>query len=255
MKKIEERQEEIRNILSINEHIRVEELAARLHVTGATIRSDLREMEKRQEISRSRGGVSLVRPQIVDLKVKEKIFINAEQKMKIAMAAVQLIKNRDSIMMMSGTTMEAMARQIGTTVELNVVTPSIPIAFTLAAKENVEILVLGGKLTHTSLSVRDEYTIQGLNNVFCTKLFTSCDGLDFGTGVVTATNEEARLTSTMMKSAAKTILLADSSKFGKTGFGRISRLEDIDTIITDDGIAESYRNRLEDMGIEVIIAQ
>jgi DeoR family transcriptional regulator of aga operon len=57
----------------------------------------------------------------------------------------------------------------------------------------------------------------------------------------------------MIRAAQKTIVLADSSKFGKRGFGRICRLEEVDQIITDKGISEHMVKLLEDMGIEVVI--
>ena len=67
---------------------------------------------------------------------------------------------------------------------------------------------------YLSLSVRDQYTIEGLKHVSCTKLFFSCDGLDLSSGGITAFVDEARLTRAMMNAAGKSILLADSSKVG-----------------------------------------
>jgi DeoR family transcriptional regulator of aga operon len=52
----------------------------------------------------------------------------------------------------------------------------------------------------------------------------------------------------------KTIVLADSSKFGKKGFGKIAALEDVDMIISDSGLSEHYIQKLEEKGIEVILA-
>ena len=57
-----------------------------------------------------------------------------------------------------------------------------------------------------------------------------------------------------MNVAQQRILLADSSKVGKCGFGRICGLEEIDTLITDSGISESLKNKIEALGVEVIIA-
>lgn len=254
MGKIENRQSDIRNILSTVENMSVEALAERLLVTGATIRKDLKDMEARHEVSRSRGLVSLVRPHIVDLDVQDKIFINAESKNAIGTMAAALIRENDSIMMTSGTTIEAMARHVVAKGYLNVLTPSMAVALTLTQKKGVEVFVLGGHLNHNSLSVRDEYSIRGLDNTSCTKLFLSCDGLDFNSGVMTAMLEEARLTAHMIAVAPTTILLADSSKVGMTGFGKICRLKDIDMLITDPGMPEGVRHRLELEGIRVIIA-
>jgi DeoR family transcriptional regulator of aga operon len=64
---------------------------------------------------------------------------------------------------------------------------------------------------------------------------------------------EAHLNSKMIRSVQKTIVLADSRKFGRKGFGKICELEDIDMIVTDAGIPEMYRQKLEEKGIEVVI--
>lgn len=254
MNKIKDRQEEIKNLLSIKEEMSVAALAEHFNVTGATIRTDLREMEARNEISRSKGLVSLVRPHVVNLSVKEKIFINAEQKNKIGAFAASMVQNRDFIIMTSGTTIEAMARQITPKEHLDVVTPSVSVALTLAQKSGVDIYTLGGKLQTTSLSVRDSYSLLGLENVFASKLFLSCDGFDISTGVITATIEEARLTKAMMNVSNQIILLADSSKLGKTGLGHICDIKDIDILVTDSDIPERTRETLENMGVHVEFA-
>ena len=64
---------------------------------------------------------------------------------------------------------------------------------------------------------------------------------------------EAQLNRKMINAAQKTIVLADSSKFGKRGFGRICGLEDVEQIITDSGISDHMVDTLKGMGIEVTI--
>ena len=80
------------------------------------------------------------------------------------------------------------------------------------------------------------------------------DGVAADFGVTTSNLEEAALNKAMMNTALKTVVLCDSSKFGKKGFGKICNLDKIDTIVTDDGITDSMRQILEDAGIEVVIA-
>jgi DeoR family transcriptional regulator of aga operon len=59
----------------------------------------------------------------------------------------------------------------------------------------------------------------------------------------------------MIDCAQKIIVLADSSKFRKRGFGRICELESIDHIITDDNLSLFIRQKLNDMGIEVTLVK
>ena len=58
----------------------------------------------------------------------------------------------------------------------------------------------------------------------------------------------------MMHSASKIIILADSSKFGQRGFGRICSLEDIDVIVTDRRISEQSIAMAQEAGVDLVIA-
>jgi DeoR family transcriptional regulator of aga operon len=58
----------------------------------------------------------------------------------------------------------------------------------------------------------------------------------------------------MIRSAQRVIVLADSSKFGRRGFGRICSLSEVDVIITDRGISDSMAKRIELAGVELVIA-
>ena len=81
------------------------------------------------------------------------------------------------------------------------------------------------------------------------------DGIDLEHGITTSTIDEAKLTRKMMKASSQNIVLADSSKFGQRGFGRICALEDIDVIITDDRISEQMVAIVEEAGVDLIIVK
>ena len=81
------------------------------------------------------------------------------------------------------------------------------------------------------------------------------DGGDLEFGVTTTNMMEANLNRMMMGTAQKTILLVDSSKFGKRGFSKICDLSGIDQIITDENIPQSYLENLTELGIEVTVVK
>jgi DeoR family transcriptional regulator of aga operon len=87
-----------------------------------------------------------------------------------------------------------------------------------------------------------------------TKLFLGVDGIDLDFGLTTTNSMEASLNKEMIKAAHKIIVLADSSKFGRKGFGRICGLHEVDQIITDSGIDEKTKTKLFELGIDVTIA-
>jgi len=99
-----------------------------------------------------------------------------------------------------------------------------------------------------------DYAEAALSDFSCSKLFFGVDGIDLEHGITTSTIEEAKLTQVMMRSASKIIILADSSKFGQRGFGRICSLEEIDVIVTDSRISEQAVAMAEEAGVDLVIA-
>ena len=94
-----------------------------------------------------------------------------------------------------------------------------------------------------------------LSNFSCSKLYMGVDGIDLDFGITTTDMMEANLNRVMMQTAQKTIVLADSSKFGRRGFSKISDMEEVDHIITDSHISPATAKRIEEMGIELTIAE
>jgi DeoR family transcriptional regulator of aga operon len=254
VKTISERHLFIKEQLYKNGFVTVQDLAEQLEVTGATIRRDLRIMEGENLLRRNHGGASLVHEKVIELSLTDRSLICPDEKARIATAAVAILGENDSMGVTSGSTIEAFVRQLQHKGPIKVVTPSIRLGVLLMEKMDVDLRILGGRIVPNSMSTRDEYSIQGLHNVRCSKLFFSCDGFSIEDGVTSAFVEEAHLTESMMKIAQQRILLADSSKIGKCGFGRICGLEDVDTLITDSGISESLKAKIEALGVDVIIA-
>ncbi len=254
MKSIKERHQFILEHLQKNGYVKVVDLAKQLDVSVVTIRKDLRMLEDQNKLHRMHGSASPSRSNVVDLPVREKSLLNADKKAAIARAACGLIQEGDSVLLTSGSTIEAFAKEINVKGPLNVVTPSIRVGIYLSEKENINILMLGGHLNVRSLSVRDAYTEEGLKYVRCNKAFFSCDGFDFEAGVMTAVVAEARVTDSMLNVATEVYLLADSTKLGKSGFGKICDISGVDVLITDDGFPKSMKERFEEEGIKVIIA-
>ena len=246
----EERQSIILELLIQHNSILVTDLATHLNVSSVTIRKDLTDLEREKKLYRNHGKAILIDPYIDNRNVSEKEKLYVEEKRLIGMKAASLITPKDSILIASGTTMHALARSIVPADELTVITASMEVSNILASEKNIYIIQLGGILRHSSLSVVGKYAENILADFSCSKLFIGVD--DFG---ITTTNMmEASLNRVMMQTAQKTIVLADSSKFGRRGFSKIADMEDVDHIITDSRIPPSTALRLEEMGIEVTIA-
>lgn len=251
----EERHNLILDYLMQHNSVLVSDLANKLNVSSVTIRKDLTELEKEKKLYRNHGRAILINPYINDRNVNEKEKFYIEEKRLIGMQAASMITKKDSILIASGTTMHALARCIQTTDKLTVITASLQVALILSKDKNIDIIQLGGILRHSSLSVVGKYAEAALSDFSCSKLFIGVDGIDLDFGITTTDMMEASLNRVMMQTAQKVIVLADSSKFGRRGFSKISDMEDIDQIITDSKIPPATAKRIEEMGIVLTIAE
>ena len=220
-----------------------------------TIRKDLTELERANKLYRSHGKAILINPYINNRSVNEKEKLSTEEKNAIGRIAADMITKDDSIIIASGTTVHALARNIKPIHNLTVVSASLQVSEILANNEAIEIIQLGGMLRHSSNSVVGKYAEQMLQNFCCSQLFLGVDGIDLEFGLTTTDVREADLNKEMMRTAQKTIVLADSSKFRRRGFSKIANIEDVDMIITDSAIPEAIAHRIREMGVELIVVE
>lgn len=248
-----ERHQFILNKLQNEGFTQVTHLCKELKVSSVTIRKDLKMLEDRHLLFRTHGGASLSNPYTVDKPVNEKEKLQSTEKMRIGAAAAQTIEPADSVIIASGTTVLALAKNIKTVQQLLVVTSALPVAMELLQHETIEVIQLGGIIRKSSSSITGAYAQNMLTDFFCSKLFLGVDGIDLEYGLTTTSVVEAHLNRQMINASQKVIVLSDSTKFGRRGFGRICGIEEANQIITDKGIPDHYVNQLEGMGIEVTI--
>jgi DeoR family transcriptional regulator of aga operon len=233
--------------------VKVLDLCTELNVSSVTIRKDLKLLEDKSLLFRTHGGGTLGNPYTGDRPVTEKEGIMAGEKSSIGAAAAGLIEPNDCILIASGTTVVSLARNIEPRENLTVITGALNVALELIHHPGIEVIQLGGIIRKTSSSVTGAYAEKILDDFSCSKLFLGVDGIDLEFGLTTTNMMEAQLNKKMIAACQKTIVLADSSKFGKRGFGRICGLEDIEQIITDSNISEHTVSTLQSMGIEVTV--
>lgn len=253
MRSITERHQLILQQLKESGRVNIQELSDLMDVSGVTIRKDLKLLEDKNLLFRTRGGGSINNPYAFEKPINEKALINAEQKQKIARAALPLIEQHDSIMISSGTTVYELARCLYPTKPLTVITPAVKVAQELSSRTHVEVLQLGGLIRPNSYSVVGAQAEQMLENLSCGLLFLGVDGIDFEFGLSISNLIETSLNRKMIEAAQTVAVLADFSKFGKRGIGKIGDLEQLQYVITDAGILPETVNMLEDRGIKVII--
>ncbi|MAX71302.1 MAG: transcriptional regulator [Flavobacteriaceae bacterium] len=250
---IVDRHKRIIRKLNADGFVTVSNLSEEFNVSLVTIRKDLKLLEEKKLLFRSHGKAIPVNPYITENPVKIKEKINAPEKNKIAIAAAKTLEPHDSIIIASGTSVIEFARCIKPVQGLTVLTASLNTAIILSKNKEIDVMQLGGMVRRSSASVVGPIGEKMLAEFTFTKLFLGVDGIDLDYGLTTTNLMEASLNKEMINSSQKIIVLADSSKFNKKGFGRICELDKVDQIITDSGIDEKTQNRLFELGVELTI--
>lgn len=251
----EERHNLIIQTLLRQESVSVGELSSLLQVSAVTIRKDLSELENAKKLYRSHGNAILIDPYINNRTISEKAKLASHEKSVIGYYAAQLVTKDDSIIIASGTTMLSFAHNIEPQHHLTVVSASLKVSEALGPNEAIDVIQLGGTVRRSSLSVVGRTAEEFLEDMACSKLFLGVDGFDPNFGITTTDIREADLNRAMMKAAQKTIVLADSSKFGRRGFVKIADFDNIDMLITDSKLPDKAAAALEQTGIDLRIVE
>ena len=117
----------------------------------------------------------------------------------------------------------------------------------------MKLILSGGILEHDSNIFYSEESANFISRFRADKVFLSAGGVHLDMGITTYFYYEIAIKKAMIKSAKNRILVTDSSKFNKISTIFFANIEEIDTIITDDGISDEYREIIELKGIKIYI--
>lgn len=250
-----ERRMKIMQKLSTQDHIFVKDLSEEFGVSEVTIRNDLEQLEEKKLLIRARGGAMNFQQEVsFDLHLGEKHKIKMSEKARIGKMAAKLICDSDTVIIDSGTTTIEIVKNLQPTLtNVTVITNALNIANQLISNQNITLIVPGGVLRKNSLSLIGPLAEKNLANFHVDKAFIGVDGFDTSKGITTPNLEEAYLNQIMIDIASEVIVVADSSKFLRKSLAFICKIDRIGTVITDAGILEKDKKRLEDANIKVII--
>lgn len=246
-----DRRQQTLRILKDRGQISVSNLSELLQVSEATVRKDLRHLEDEMLLTRTYGGAILANHNVYDRPFAEKAKQHAEEKYRIGQAAADLVEDNDTIILDSGSTTLQLARHLRGKRHLVTITNSVHIVQELLGMPDVEIILLGGIVRSTAASAVGPFAEEMLKQHSVRRLFLAGDGLDVDYGLTTTNPLEASLNRRMIQAAQETIVVIDSSKFGRRGLSRICGLESIDRIITDDHISDKVLAGLREADIVV----
>ena len=244
-----ERQEKIVQILEERPRVTVEELAKQLGVTAMTIRRDLKYLESVQIVSRTFGGAVLKSKLTLELPRQEKEMQHQAEKERIGQAAAALVEEEQTVLLDSGTTAMAIAKELLKKKNLTIVTTDVLIAAFLVQNSSFAIYCTGDRVQNVTGSCMGSRAIAFLKGIYADIAFVGASSLDVELGMSGPTFEKAELKKEIILSAEKVILVADSSKFNRRSINKICSLQDFSLIISDKGVAAETVQRLQEKGV------
>ncbi|MGH3859645.1 DeoR/GlpR family DNA-binding transcription regulator [Actinokineospora sp.] len=239
--------------------VEIEDLAAGLTVSAATIRRDLDHLADQQLLTRTRGG-AVVNNVSYELPLRYKSGRRAPEKSKIAYSAAGLVAQGDVVGLNGGTTTTEVARALATRGDLSrttdgrtltVVTNALNIANELAVRQNIKLVVTGGVARPQSFELSGPLAMRVLGDIGLDILFLGVDAFDPDTGAYAHHEGEASINALMVQRATKVVVVADSSKLGRHAFTRICPVGAINALVTDAGAPADVIAAFQSAGVSV----
>lgn len=248
------RRSRILELLEQHGDLSVNYLSGLFKVSEVTIRNDFSKLEEKGLLIRTRGGALKKMPVTYDLGLNQRINRQKDEKQRIGKKAMSFIKDNYTIVVDSGSTTLEVVKNLEGFKGIKLVTNSLAIANKVGDFKNLEVIVPGGIMRSEMRSLIGPMAERNLLNYYCDVAFLAVDGIDAAHGIYTPVIHEATLCRTMMEISDKVIVVCDSTKFLRKSFVKISSINRIDVIITDEGIPASEKKKLEEANIQVVIA-
>ena len=250
----EERQAVILDRARARGRVDVAELAADFEVTPETVRRDLSALERHGLLRRVHGGAIPVERLGFEPGLQTRDATMASEKDRIARAALAELPAEGAILLDAGTTTARMAEMLPTDRELTVVTNALPIAMALSARPNLNVLTVGGRIRGRTLAMVDPWALRVLSETYVDVAFMGTNGISVQRGLTTPDVAEAATKRAMIRAARRVVVLADRSKVGNDCFARFGELDEVETLISDEGLDIGLAADLQAAGPRVVLA-
>jgi DeoR family transcriptional regulator of aga operon len=257
--KTDKRAKEILRLLLRNGKTSVDDLTDTLGASPASIRRDLTRLEETGLVHRTHGGAMLANagqavyePFRLDASFHEREDRFTAEKLRIARAAADLVREHETIGFAAGTTTTLIARQLTNRRSIQVITNAVNIGMELGLSSQIQTTLTGGLIRWAdAFSLVGPMAIESLSSVIMDRLFLSVTGIDTDFGATIIQPDEAAVFRNMVRQAREVIVVADSSKLGLVSPSVICPLSEIDLLITDSEASPELIAAIEAAGVIV----
>lgn len=250
---VEERRNRILDILREEKKVKVAQLSSQMKVSEITIRRDLDLLEKENLVMRFHGGAQILEDPGSSLPIfNKKQAANMAKKDCIGRKTAELIEDDDVVFMNSGTTVLCVLKYI-TSNNVRVITNNA-MAPSVDCSSRVGVILTGGECGRDTKSLAGDFAMTTISKVYATKCILGANGISANAGITTSIHQETSINNMMLqRCVGKRIVVADSSKIGRSVDFVTADIDAIDCLVTDSEADPAEVRRLENLGIEVIL--
>ncbi len=216
----------------------ISSVARELDVSLETIRRDINGLCRENVLEKVHGGAVPVKGNVYEDEYVKRKTANQGIKKELGRFVAETIKNSKTVFLSAGTTAEAIAGFANKLTAVSIITNSVPVAEALQKNGKSDIILLGGRINPEEHFTYGAQVISSIENYRVDVAVISAVGID-ESGAMCASAEEGAIMAAMIKSASKSILVADSSKFGKKSVYRHCNPSQINQLVSDSSTAIS----------------
>jgi DeoR/GlpR family transcriptional regulator of sugar metabolism len=230
----------------------VAKIAGDLGISKETVRRDLNLLNAHGLVRRTHGGAYPVESAGFETTLSYRTTSQVREKSRIAAAAVELLGDAETVYIDEGYTPQLIAAALPRDRPLTVITSSLTTAGTLAAVENITVLLLGGRVRGGTLATVDHWAIRMLSGLVIDLAYVGANGISRQWGLTTPDPAVSEVKAQVITASRRRVFSGTHSKFGATSFCRFAEIPDLEAIVTDTGLPASEAHRYSLLGPQVI---
>jgi DeoR/GlpR family transcriptional regulator of sugar metabolism len=247
-----ERMEAVLRMLETRDYVQVAELSEAFVVSEVTVRSDLTELARQGLVARIRGGVRALERGHSEVGFDLRLRLEVDRKRAIARAAAAMVNEGEAVALDASTTAYYLALELRSKRELVVVTNGLLVATALADAPGITVLVTGGMLRLSAMSVVGDFGADVLRTTRINKGFLGARGLSLSRGLMDLNPDEVRIKQEMADACEQVYGIFDGTKWHRSALLAFVSVEELAGIITDSSAPSDEVEAWRAAGVNVI---
>ncbi len=249
-----ERMQHVLHLLDTRDSVQVSELAESFAVSEVTVRSDLTSLARQGLVARVRGGVRALQQGQSEVGFDLRLRLEVERKRAIARVAAAMIDEGQAVALDASTTAYYLALELRNKRELVVVTNGLLVATALADAPGVTVLVTGGVLRLSAMSLVGDLGTDVLRTTRINKGFLGARGLSLERGLMDLNPDEVRIKQEMADACEEIYGIFDGTKWHRSALLSFVPVEELTGIVTDSSAPADEVEAWRAAGVDVVTA-